>query len=171
MQENQHGLILNNRIVPVDDLGNYCENRMEEGGIPDWEKQVYSFIIEWISDSGYIEQESSGTTGAPKNLKLSKKSMAESALKTIRYFDLRFGQTCLLCLPMEYIAGKMMVVRAFVGGLNLLMTEPTSMPELNGFGKIDFCAMVPLQVYNSLNSVDALRRIKKLIIGGGEIRD
>jgi O-succinylbenzoic acid--CoA ligase len=45
------------------------------------------------------------------------------------------------------------------------------MPAIDGFGKIDFCAMVPLQVYNSLNSVDTLRRINKLIIGGAEIRD
>jgi O-succinylbenzoic acid--CoA ligase len=45
------------------------------------------------------------------------------------------------------------------------------MPDLTGFGKVDFCAMVPLQTYNSLNSVEALRRIQKLIIGGAEIRD
>jgi O-succinylbenzoic acid--CoA ligase len=64
----------------------------------------------------------------------------------------------------------MMIVRAFVGGLNLLITEPTSMPDLSGFGKIDFCAMVPLQLYNSLNSVETIRNIKKLIIGGAEIR-
>jgi o-succinylbenzoate---CoA ligase len=57
-----------------------------------------------------------------------------------------------------------------VGGLNLLMAEPTSMPDLSHFGKVDFCAMVPLQVYNSLNSFETLRNIKKLIIGGAEIR-
>jgi O-succinylbenzoic acid--CoA ligase len=71
----------------------------------------------------------------------------------------------------EYIAGKMMIVRALVGGLNLQYTEPTSMPDLSGFGVVDFCAMVPLQTYNSLNSVETLRKIKKLIIGGAEIRD
>lgn len=170
-QDKYHGLILNNRIIPVDDLKDFSESMISDSSIPKWQKSVFAFIIDWIDDKDYIEQKSSGTTGEPKSLKLSKKSMIESALKTCEYFDLSFGQTCLLCLPIDYIAGKMMIVRAFVGGLNLLLTEPSSMPELTSFGKVDFCAMVPLQVYNSLNSVDALRKINKLIIGGGEIRD
>lgn len=168
---NYHGLILNNRIIPVDSLVDFAEDMLSDGSLPEWQKKVYAFILEWIDDKDYVELKSSGTTGKPKTIRLPKKSMVESAAKTIKYFDIKFGQTCLLCLPVEYIAGKMMVVRAFVGGLNLLLTEPTSMPDITGSGQIDFCAMVPLQVYNSLNSVDTLRRISKLIIGGGEIRD
>lgn len=170
-EHNYHGLILNNRIVPLNDLMGYSEDILADGSVPEWKKKVFSFIIDWLDDKEFIEQKSSGTTGNPKLLKLSKQAMYESARRTCEYFEVSFGQTSLLCLPMDYIAGKMMVIRAFVGGLNLLMTKPESMPELTGFGKIDFCAMVPLQVYNSLNSVDALRRIRKLIIGGGEIRD
>jgi O-succinylbenzoic acid--CoA ligase len=139
--------------------------------VPQWEKNIYSFILDWIDDKEYIEQKSSGTTGKQKTLQISKESMMLSSKNTCTLLDIHFGQTALLCLPVEYIAGKMMIVRAIVGGLNLLYTEPTSMPDLSGFGVIDFCAMVPLQTYNSLNSVETLRRIKKLIIGGAEIRD
>jgi len=171
MQNDFHGLLINNKIYPIDDLLDLCENIGEDRSIPEWEKKIYAFIGEWIDDNEFIRQSTSGTSGKPKELKLPKQSMIRSAQKTFELFDLRFGDTLLLCLPMDYIAGKMMVVRAFVGGLNLLLTEPSSMPDLTGFSKIEFCAMVPLQVYNSLNSVETLRRIKKLIIGGAEIRD
>ncbi|NCC59001.1 MAG: O-succinylbenzoic acid--CoA ligase, partial [Synergistales bacterium] len=77
-----------------------------------------------------------------------------------------------LCLPLEYIAGKMMVVRALYGGFNLLLAEPSGRP-LAGIGRqIDFAAMVPLQVYNSLEREEERERllgIGKLIIGGGAI--
>jgi o-succinylbenzoate---CoA ligase len=171
MQDSLHGLIISNRIYPLDQLGDVCENMLADSSVPPWEKKIYTFIQEWINDKDYIIQLSSGTTGTPKELKLSKDAMLRAADNTNSLFDLRFGMTALLCLPVEYIAGKMMIVRALAGGLNLLITEPSSMPDMAGFGKIDFCAMVPLQVFNSLNTVETLRRIKKLIIGGAEIRD
>jgi o-succinylbenzoate---CoA ligase len=171
MQDSVHGLIICNRIYPVDQLDDLCQNMLADNSIPIWEKKIYAFIAEWIDDNDYITQTSSGTTGIPKELKLSKKAMVAAALNTCNLFDLRFGQTAMLCLPIEYIAGKMMIVRALAGGLNLLITEPSSMPDMAAFGKIDFCAMVPLQVFNSLNTVETLRRIRKLIIGGAEIRD
>jgi len=171
MEQFSHGLIINSRIYPVDSLKDLCETVIEDRSKPEWEKKIYRFIEEWINDDDHIIQNSSGTTGKNKEFKLSKKSMTLSAQKTCSLFDLKSGQSILLCLPIDYIAGKMVVVRAFVGGLNLLYTEPTSMPELTGFGKIDLCSMVPLQAYNSLNSIETLRRIKKLIIGGAEIRE
>jgi len=170
MRTNYHGLLLNNRIYPIDDLKILCEEKLSDKKVPVWEKKVYTFILEWLSDENYIVQHSSGTTGASKEIRLSKESMMISAQNTCKFFDLKFGHTALLCLPIDYIAGKMMVVRSFVGGLNLYMTEPTSMPDLTHCGKIDFCSMVPLQAFNSLNSVEALHNIKKLIIGGAEIR-
>jgi len=171
MELQSHGIIINNRIYPVDSLNDLCETILEDRSKPEWEKKIYRFIQEWLDEKDYIIQNSSGTTGKNKEFKLSKKSMAISAQKTCSLFGLTFGQSIMLCLPIEYIAGKMVIVRAFTGGLNLQYTEPTSMPDISGFGKIDFCSMVPLQAYNSLNSIETLRRIKKLIIGGAEIRE
>jgi len=171
MQYEFHGLLLNNKIYTLNDLSVLCDGKINDSSVPQWEKNIYSFILEWFDEKDYIEQRSSGTTGKSKNIRIPKESMILSAKNTCSLFELRFGQTALLCLPVDYIAGKMMIVRALVGGLNLLYTEPTSMPDLSGFRMIDFCAMVPLQAYNSLNSVETMRRIKKLIIGGAEIRD
>ena len=114
MQDNLHGLLINNKIYPLDALLDLCENIKDDKSVPEWEKKAYSFIEEWIDDKDFVWQTSSGTTGNPKKLKLPKKSMVLSARKTCKIFDLRFGNTVLLCLPIDYIAGKMMIVRAFV---------------------------------------------------------
>jgi O-succinylbenzoic acid--CoA ligase len=170
LQNTYHGLLLNNKIYPIDELTDYCHKNIVAIDEPEWRKNIYKFILEWLDEKDYIVQNSSGTTGINKVLHLPKKAMIQSAQNTCNFFDIQFGNSAVFCLPVDYIAGKMMIVRAFVGGLNLLITEPTSMPDFSGFGKIDFCAMVPLQLYNSLNSVETIRNIKKLIIGGAEIR-
>lgn len=96
----------------------------------------------------------------------------QSAAITCDYLKLKEGETALLCLPLEYIAGKMMVVRALYGGLNLLLADPSGRPLAGIDHQIDFAAMVPLQVYNSLEREEEKERlmgIGKLIIGGGAI--
>lgn len=96
----------------------------------------------------------------------------QSAAITCHYLKLKEDETALLCLPLEYIAGKMMVVRALYGGLNLLLADPSGRPLAGIDHQIDFAAMVPLQVYNSLEREDEKERlmgIGKLIIGGGAI--
>lgn len=170
MITNYHGLLINNRIYPIDELKFQCDERIGDNKVPAWEKKVYKFILDWLSDDDFIIQHSSGTSGASKEIRLSKESMIISAANTCKHLELKFGHSALLCLPIDYIAGKMMIVRSFVGGLNLYLTEPTSMPDLSHCGRIDFCSMVPLQAFNSLNSVETLRNIKRLLIGGAEIR-
>jgi O-succinylbenzoic acid--CoA ligase len=64
----------------------------------------------------------------------------------------------------------MMVIRALVAGLNLLWEEPSSMPSLTRYGRINFCSMVPLQVFNSFSNYEFFRNIDILLIGGTEIR-
>ncbi len=108
---------------------------------------------------------------SPKEIQLPKKHMMASAKATISFFDLKKKDKILLCLPMSFIAGKMMVVRALAGSLDLYFSEPSSRPKV-GSEKIKFTAMVPLQVSNLLNeNKDAFVNIEKLIIGGAFISD
>jgi o-succinylbenzoate synthase len=113
----------------------------------------------------FFDQKTSGSTGAPKLIKLRKEAMVASARKTLTYFKLQEGDTALLCLPIDYIAGKMMVVRAMVGGLNLIEIEPKGTPEIPDQA-IHFTAMVPMQVQNLIVSGYDFSNIKTLIIGG-----
>ena len=92
----------------------------------------------------------------PKEVFLEKKFMEASAIATLDFFKLKPGHSALLCLPVKFIAGKMMIARAFVGGLNLIVTKPTSVPKINNFQKIDFCAMVPSQVAGILETKNGI---------------
>ena len=136
------------------------------------------FLSEWHSSDPRLLVHTSGSTGSPQPLWVEKRRMETSARITCRFLGLKAGDTALLCLPLDYIAGKMMVVRALVAGLRLISVSPSGHP-LSSFGSeetdsLDFAAMVPLQVWNSLQvpeERDRLMRIRHLIIGGGAIDD
>lgn len=163
------GLILNDKLFSIEDLKEYALD-MKEREIPAWEKDIFKFILDFLDDKDYIVQESSGTTGTPKTFRLSKYAMIESARLTVNFLGLKFAQKALLCLSVGYIAGKMMVVRALVAGLNLFWEEPSSMPSLARYGKVQFCSMVPLQVFNSFSNYEFFKNIEILLVGGAEIR-
>lgn len=130
------------------------------------------FLREWYSPSLLLTLHTSGSTGKPKEITVRKEQMLQSAAITCDYLGLKTGDTALLCLPLEYIAGKMMVVRALYGGFNLLVADPSGHPLTEDRQQINFAAMVPLQVYNSLQrkeEKERLTRIDRLIIGGGAI--
>jgi O-succinylbenzoic acid--CoA ligase len=136
---------------------------------PQWEREIWSFIMEWFSAADSIEVKTSGSTGKPKSIPILKEHMAASAKATIQFLGLKPGDIALLCLPVKYIAAKMMIVRALVGGLDLHFVEPSSAPYLEKLDRIDFAAMVPLQVKAVLERQGAgqLEKIGNLIIGGG----
>jgi O-succinylbenzoic acid--CoA ligase len=165
----QKGLTIHNQAYNSKELLSFSSDNIVSAINNTWEKEVYRFIINWLSDSDYMAQYSSGTTGKSKEIRLPKLSMMASALNTCRFFSLTKGQSALLCMPVDYIAGKMMIVRSLVGELNLQLNEPKSVPDISGRRSIDFCAMLPLQVMNLLTCRKALDPIKKLIIGGTEI--
>lgn len=132
------------------------------------------FLAEWHDESPTLLVHTSGSTGQPKPLSVEKRRMEASARITCQFLDLTAGAKALLCLPLDYIAGKMMVVRALTCGLQLVSVAPSSHPLSSLTEPIDFAAMVPLQVWNSLHVADERERlmaIRHLIIGGGAIDD
>lgn len=130
------------------------------------EQLIGDFLLAWASDSPFVEVQTSGSTGPPKTIRLKKLQMVNSALATGRYFGLKAGDSALLCLPSNGIAGKMMLLRAMVLGLALDQVKPSSTPLTTGDKCYDFVAMVPLQLQKSLPQ---LGRIKTLIIGGAPL--
>lgn len=131
-----------------------------------YEKQLSKFISEWFDDKDYVALTTSGTTGTPKIIQLKKEAMVNSALATAAFFDLKENCKALHCLPTQYIAGKMMLVRALVLGWDLDLVKPNNHPLDGNTQKYDFAALVPLQVEKSL---EQLHRVKKVIIGGAKL--
>lgn len=130
------------------------------------EVPIGEFLLDWSSERPTVDVFTSGSTGTPKSIKIKKLYMVNSAISTGKYFALSSGDTALLCLPCSGIAGKMMLVRAMVLGLQLKTVEPSSKPLSDLDGNFDFVAMVPVQAENSLKQ---LSRIRTLIIGGAPI--
>ncbi len=129
-------------------------------------KDIYSFFKAWFDKNEFFSIKTSGSTGKPSTIQLKKKHMANSALTTGFYFDLHPGTKALLCLSPNFIAGKMMLVRAMVLGWQLDIVEADTHPLNKTESNYDFGAMVPLQMNNSLSQ---LHRIKTLIVGGGRV--
>lgn len=143
------------------------------------------FLGEWFDDSDVLQVQTSGSTGTPKKLLVEKERMMNSAAMTLSFLELHPGDSALLCMPLAYIAGKMVVVRSLVGSLNLCVTEPSSNPmqswreqcKQDGIDECNiispsFAAMIPMQVYNCVRdplSDAMLRNVRQLIIGGGAV--
>src|SRR5690554_74776 len=108
-------------------------------------RQLHLFLREWFSPSPTLALHTSGSTGTPKEIVARKERMVESAKITCDFFHLKKGDKALLCLPLEYIAGKMMVARALYAGLDLCPVEPSGHPLKEVSWPVDFVAMVPLQ--------------------------
>ena len=132
----------------------------------EFEEKVISFLKEWYSSAPTVLVQTSGSTGIPKVFEIEKSKMLNSARMTCNFLNLKEGDAALLCLPVEYISGKMMVVRALERKLKLSVATPSAKPVQNLDVTIDFCAMSPLQVENSLHKIHF---IKNLIIGGAQV--
>ena len=140
------------------------------------------FLSEWNNDSDRVLVHTSGSTGKPKPMMVEKKRMLNSARITCDFLGLKLGDSALLCMSLDYIAGKMVVVRSIERHLHLISVSPSGHPlknidlkDVNGKdvnGEITFAAMVPMQVYNTLQvpeERERLTHIRHLIIGGGAI--
>ncbi len=133
---------------------------------------IEQFMAEWHDPSPLMLVHTSGSTGKPKPLWVEKRRMEASARTTCNFLGLKPGDTALLCMSLDYIAGKMMAVRAEVCGLRLISVAPSSHPLATLDHVPTFAAMVPLQVFESLKverERRLLRQIRHLIIGGGAV--
>ena len=130
------------------------------------------FFSEWNNDSDRVLVHTSGSTGKPKPMMVEKKRMLNSARITCDFLGLKPGDSALLCMSLDYIAGKMVVVRSIERHLHLISVPPSGHPLKDVDEEITFAAMVPMQVYNTLQvpeERERLSRIRHLIIGGGAI--
>ena len=130
------------------------------------------FLSEWNNDSDRVLVHTSGSTGKPKPMMVEKKRMLNSARITCDFLGLKPGDCALLCMSLDYIAGKMVVVRSIERHLHLISVSPSGHPLKNVNEEITFAAMVPMQVYNTLQvseERERLSHIRHLIIGGGAI--
>jgi O-succinylbenzoic acid--CoA ligase len=134
--------------------------------------EIELFLQEWNSTEETVKVNSSGSTGTPKIINIEKKFMLQSAKKTLEFLGLKKNNIAYLCLSTETIAGKMMLVRCILGELKLVV-GPISASSLSSYpSKIDFTAIVPLQLEHVLtNHAARLQSIQSVIVGGAPVSD
>lgn len=134
---------------------------------------VLNFCQEWLHGKDKFELTTSGSTGEPKKILVTRGQFKASAQLTASFLGLVAGQTALVCLDTRYIAGRMMLLRALEVGMNLFVVEPLANPlaHVPDNLPIDFTAMVPYQLETILQSSqrDKLNNIKICLIGGARI--
>jgi len=152
---------------------NYAHMHFQMNASPvNWKNDLLHFLIDWLSESETIIAQTSGSTGTPKKIELQKKYMEVSAKATLDFLGIKQGATALLCLPISYIAAKMMVVRSFVRKLDLYCIPPSLNPVSQWTPYIDFAALTPAQLGKMMETeagLDFLKNIHKIILGGGPV--
>ncbi|MEM7126696.1 MAG: AMP-binding protein [Chloroflexota bacterium] len=140
------------------------------------EHQAFEFAKKWLNNQGHFTIRTSGSTGKPKPIEITRSQMVESALATGKALGLQQGQRALICLPLQYIAGRMMLVRSFVLRLQMQIVEPASDPFAlltNKDFPFDFTAVVPLQMQALLNGPasykERLNAMAAILVGGGPV--
>lgn len=169
-------------VYPFDRLwANGREVRLEEilarpglGATP-FEKAAFEFIADWYSGKSSFELHTSGSTGTPKAVSVTRTQLIASARMTEQALMLRQGYRSLVCLDARYIAGKMMLVRSLVTGMQMILADPAANPlrHIPRSPQADFAAFVPYQVYELLSSSETryLHGISKVIVGGAPLHD
>lgn len=163
-----HGLTIDGITYSAPELVIWA-NRQLEIRHGDWMRDICEFLLQWCNPEPFVTGSTSGSTGKPKLLKLSKNAMIASAKRTIEAFQLAPGTRALICLPVRYIAGRMMLVRAMVGQWNVTLCAPEVKALLHIPHQYQFTAMVPHQAMQCAEAQMDLSRFGILLLGGAAV--
>ena len=129
---------------------------------------VVAQVRAWLDrpDDVPLVVETSGSTGAPKRVALSRAAV----LASVRASAARLGTTgpWVLALPPSYVAGLQVIVRSLVAGHPPVLLADAGWPAGRGW----FVSLVPTQLRRMLSSAEdvaALRRAHTVLLGGGPI--
>lgn len=160
-------LILNGRKFSIAESSPSAINRQSA-----FEETTISFVKSWLSNQQSFTLQTSGSTGPPKEITLTRQQLAASAHRTIRKLGLSEKNTALVCLDTKYIAGKMMLVRALEANMKIVAVEPSSNPLKDLSEQPGFGAFVPLQldeIFKDPASVKKLNAFQSVIVGGAAV--
>lgn len=155
---------LNNYHYSYESLMEVAYSFTKEG--EPYQVELGVFLLDWLDKEDFVVVQTSGSTGKPKKIKIKKQAMVNSAIATGDFFNLTPGKKILNCLPSNFIAGKMMIVRAIILGLELDMVKPAVTPRIDLEKDYDFCAFTPMQLKNFAKH---LKYLKTAIVGGGRV--
>lgn len=162
----QQRLLLEGQHFSREQILEQCVQYREDTG---YRGDLFRFLAEWFDDTPSMLIHTSGSTGVPKLIELEKDRMIQSACLTCSHLGLRPGDSVLLCMPLQFIGAKMIVVRALVASLDLHCVEPSTHPLRDFDTALVFAAMTPQQAWGCLERPEEearLRKVRHLLLGG-----
>lgn len=135
--------------------------------------EVVAALGGWVgrADDEPLVVETSGSTGAPKRVVLSRRAVRASVAATAR----RLGGEgrWLLALPASYVAGAQVVCRSVLAGEPpVLLEEHGAVAAAVEAGSPAYTSLVPTQLHRLLEEpaeVAALRTLRTVLLGGGPV--
>jgi O-succinylbenzoic acid--CoA ligase len=140
----------------------------------DFEQQVFAFCQAWRAGQTEFTFHTSGSTGEPKPIVISRERLYLSAKMTGEWLKLEKGNVALLSLPPTYIAGAMVLVRALAHDLALILVEPCQNP-LSQIPPQDIhlASFVPPQwatmIKSGVQFSDYFKQAKGVLLGGASV--
>lgn len=140
----------------------------------EFEKQVFDFCQKWKKGKANFQFMTSGSTGSPKAIQISREAMIASAKMTGEWLQIKPNDVALVCLPIHYIAGSMVLVRALELNLQLIVVEPCTNPfkDLPPIS-IQIASFVPNQWHSILkDGIDLpsyFSKAKGVLLGGAAL--
>lgn len=151
----------------------YPFDELPNATIDTFEGRAIQFCKRWLGGETSFSLATSGSTGTPKIIQATRNQLIQSAMATASAIGLKQGQTSLVCLDSDYIAGRMMLIRSMEVAMNIVLVEPSANPFSNyRFAQhIDFVALVPYQVQTILQSPERsfFNSIRDVLIGGAPL--
>ncbi|MDB5256116.1 MAG: acyl-CoA synthetase [Chitinophagaceae bacterium] len=136
-------------------------------------RPAVALINNWNTGADSFTFFSSGSTGSPKPIVLSKAFLVASANRTIQLFNINSSDRLLLALNTSFMGGMMMIVRALVAQCELIYISPADLnvSSLNALPSIKLASLVPSQVHGLLEkaTTDPFSKIENLLLGGAPI--
>ncbi|CAI8195751.1 MAG: 2-succinylbenzoate--CoA ligase [SAR116 cluster bacterium] len=133
-----------------------------------WQQLIGQFFRDWLDPSPHILIKTSGTTKESRGFKMKKEALVAHAQMSCDFFKLQPKDRIAHVLSTDFIAGKMILVRALTRGLDLWCFKPSKSPLDGVEVYFDWVSMVPMQLAHSL---PAMAKIKNLLIGGAPMSE
>lgn len=133
---------------------------------------VQETIQSWQEKKSNFEVSTSGSTGSPKKIQLTRNQIEASAKRTNAFFDLKEKSFVLCCISPKFIGGKMVILRALIGDYAVDFCEPNKLDLFETQQQYDLASFVPLQLNKLLEMKSTLpSKINQILLGGAGISE
>ena len=131
---------------------------------------VIDFLRTFLNNDSFISY-TSGSTGEPKLLIISKERALESARLSNDFFGINNSTHFLHCLDIKFIGSKMMLLRAYLAGAKVEVVKPSlEFFRDSKLDVIDFISLTPLHIHKILDTTPQFfQKVEICLIGGSSV--